>query len=690
MKAWVGFTSTSTTEILNWSFTVPESIEVTTNLSSATFTISGPANYSGVGTLWTKTGAPIGDYTITYGDVPGYITPAPETKTLALDGSIHFTEKYIPIGYIFKQKWGVYGSGDSEFIAPSGIEIDSSGNVFVADTNLNRIQKFSSTGTLQSKFETSGELTLIGPKEIAIDSSENLFILENQLSPSYNRIQKLSSSGTFITEWGTLGSNNGEFSGASGIAVSSLGNVYIADTENNRIQKFSAGGTFLSLWGSSGTGNGQFNKPKAVAVDSYGNVYVADTDNNRIQEFTATGDFLAKWGSSGSGDGQFNSPQGIAVDSFGDVYVSDTNNNCIQKFTPDGTFTTKFGGSGILNGKFDHPCGVAVSNDGLVYVTDTQNYRVQVFEASTTGTVSVTTNNSSAAFELTGPTTYSGSGTLWSQTDAFIGDYTITYGDLDGYITPASDTKTLAAGETVIFTGTYTQITQATTTTTSTTSTTTTSSSTTTSTGDVGTTTTSSTDSSTTTTTTSTTTTTTILTGCGENPTILKISSHNGTYKDKINITGTDFCDSKGSVIFKKDKKEIDAEILSWSQTQIAVTVPWGCGLGGNSIEVITLSGNNSNSKFLNFKKVKPRITKLGSTSDSIGSGITINGTNFGEEEGIVKFGIKSAKVLEWSNENITVAIPDIELGKKGYKMVPIKVETRYAKSNGKWFKVLE
>jgi uncharacterized protein (TIGR03437 family) len=73
------------------------SIQVATNLSAASFAISGPANYSGSGTTWTTTNAPVGDYTITYGALAGYATPSAQTKTLGAGGTIAFTATYVPL-----------------------------------------------------------------------------------------------------------------------------------------------------------------------------------------------------------------------------------------------------------------------------------------------------------------------------------------------------------------------------------------------------------------------------------------------------------------------------------------------------------------------------------------------------------------------------------------------------------------
>ena len=133
-------------------------------------------------------------------------------------------------------QWGVNGSGDGQFQYPAGIATDSAGNVYVADTDNHRIQKFTS-------------------------------------------------SGTFVTKWGVNGSGDGQFQKPFGIATDSAGNVYVSDTNNQRIQKFASAGSLITKWGSGGSANGQFLFPHGIATDSAGNVYVADTHNHRVQKF---------------------------------------------------------------------------------------------------------------------------------------------------------------------------------------------------------------------------------------------------------------------------------------------------------------------------------------------------------------------------------------------------------------------
>ena len=64
-----------------------------------------------------------------------------------------------------------------------------------------------------------------------------------------------------------------------------LGHLYVADTNNHRIQEFTSSGDYITQWGSFGSGDGQFSYPEAIATDALGSVYVADGGNHRIQKF---------------------------------------------------------------------------------------------------------------------------------------------------------------------------------------------------------------------------------------------------------------------------------------------------------------------------------------------------------------------------------------------------------------------
>jgi sugar lactone lactonase YvrE len=251
----------------------------------------------------------------------------------------HRIQKFSSTG-VFLTKWGgggtTRGTGDGEVIRPEGVAVDGSGNVYVADTGNRRIQMFTSSGEFLTRWGSYGSVFwcpscqndgLFNEAEgVAVDGSGNVYVADK----NNNRIQKFSSTGVFLTKWGTEGSGDGQFKYPHAVAVDGSGNVYVADSENNRIQKFSSTGVFLTKWGGYLS---SFNTPRGVAVDGSGNVYVADSGNHRIQMFTSSGEFLTQWGSYGSGNGQFKWPYGVAADELGNVYVADKNNQRIQKFS---------------------------------------------------------------------------------------------------------------------------------------------------------------------------------------------------------------------------------------------------------------------------------------------------------------------------------------------------------------------
>jgi hypothetical protein len=117
------------------------------------------------------------------------------------------------------------------------------------------------------------------------------------------------------------------------VAVDSAGYVYVSNSGADQVQKFTATGSLVTQWGSSGSGDGQFSQPMGMTVGPNGHLYVADYGaNSRIQEFTTSGAFVGKWGSYGSGNGQFVNPYGAAINNSGDIFVPDWGNNRIDEF----------------------------------------------------------------------------------------------------------------------------------------------------------------------------------------------------------------------------------------------------------------------------------------------------------------------------------------------------------------------
>ncbi len=194
--------------------------------------------------------------------------------------------------------------------------------------------------------------------------------------------------------FGSIGTENGQFTGAHDLAIGPNGDIYVADAKNHRIQRFTADGQFVSTWGSYATvdngGNapgGTFNEPWGIAVAPDGSVYVADTWNYRIQKFTADGKFVTMWGTAGTADSPdaFWGPRGIVVNAKGQVLVTDTGNNRVLVYDANGGFLSQFGLNGMNQGEFDEPVGLAIDSEGLLYVADTWNQRIQVFQPLSDG-----------------------------------------------------------------------------------------------------------------------------------------------------------------------------------------------------------------------------------------------------------------------------------------------------------------
>ncbi len=281
----------------------------------------------------------------------------------------------------FVREFGGTGSGNGAFSKPEGIAVGSSGNVYVADTGNARIQEFNSKGEFVRAFGTLGEGNgqFFEPKGVAVDGEGHVWTIEGGVLKT--RVQEFTAEGVYMGQFGSSGTENGKFKTPKGIAVDAKGFVWVADTGNNRVQEFKPAGEFVRVFGSEGTTNGQFKKPVGLAFDAEGDLWIGDTGNNRVQRFTNEGAYLSQLGTVGNENGQFAEPKGIATDSSGNIWVADTSNNRIQELTGS-EFVEKFGGSGSGAGQLSGPSGVAVDSSHNVWVADTGHNRVQEFKSN--------------------------------------------------------------------------------------------------------------------------------------------------------------------------------------------------------------------------------------------------------------------------------------------------------------------
>jgi DNA-binding beta-propeller fold protein YncE len=271
---------------------------------------------------------------------------------------------------------GGKGIGRGQFDSPTGIAVDGSGNVLVADTGNGRIEKFSPTGAFLSIIGTkgSGQGQFAQPNGIAIDRVGDIYVAD----AGNHRVLKLKPDGTFIAEW--KGPELG-FYGPRRIAVGPDDSIYVVDQGHNRIAKFSPGGEVLASWGSKGSGDGQFDDPTSVAVDPITNkVYVADPRNKRIQLFDSTGRFLTKWSIP-----EWGQPVGfedLAIDSkVRRLYASSAKMDALLMFDLNGTKIGRL--TPKPPDRLDGPSALALVNRKL-YVLNMAGNRASVIDLQQT------------------------------------------------------------------------------------------------------------------------------------------------------------------------------------------------------------------------------------------------------------------------------------------------------------------
>jgi YD repeat-containing protein len=281
----------------------------------------------------------------------------------------------------YASQFGTEGSGNGQINEPSFNATDGSGNVWVADSENDRIEAFTPSGAFIRAVFTGvpGERQYLYPVGIAVNRSAGLvYVTDYVADRSGDFVEEFSTSGEYIRSFGPAGSGGGQFSTPNGIAVDSNGNVWVVDTFHYRVEKFSSTGTFIAAYGTWGSGNGQFKEPLGITTDPSNHVYVTDGENERVEVLSTEGAFLGQFGSGGTGNGQFAKPYAIASDpASGNLLVTDQNNNRAEVFTGSGAFVGIFGSFGAANGQFYEPHGVTVDSTGGVYVVDEENSRVE-------------------------------------------------------------------------------------------------------------------------------------------------------------------------------------------------------------------------------------------------------------------------------------------------------------------------
>ena len=283
---------------------------------------------------------------------------------------------------------GQFGSADgpaldARFSYPSGVAVDSAGNVYISDQHNHTIRRLGTDGvvsTIAGSPDETGWFDGAGaaarfefPRNVAVGGDGVVYVAD-EWSHTLRRI----GAQNVVT---TLIGNRGVFSDPSGIALDAAQNLYVADTMNHTVRKITPAGVISTIAGApgqAGSADGvgsaaRFDRPSGVAIDLQGNILVADFFNGTVRKINRDG--LVRTFPQTL---ERRSARALAVDRQGNIYIAAASAFLIRKMTPEGElsdFAGKLSASGCTDGtgseaRLGGPMGIATDASGNVYVAD--------------------------------------------------------------------------------------------------------------------------------------------------------------------------------------------------------------------------------------------------------------------------------------------------------------------------------
>ena len=267
---------------------------------------------------------------------------------------------------------GVLGHGSlRQWDSPGGVAIARDGTLVVVDVSNNRFQRFTRDGRFlgafgrraQDKGFTTPRLVnrFFQPEGVDVDSSGAVYVVD----AGNDRVMKHRRRGGFLARLGYHGSRRGQLVQPWDVAVGRR-EAYVIDQGNYQIDRFSRDGHHRGSFGRFGRRPGEFVTPYGIALDLSERVlYVTDHIKHEVMVFGVRGGLVATFGGPGVGRGQFLKPAGVAVGPDGTVFVADRCNRRIQRFTADGRYIESLG-----RGALATPTFLTVDRTGDVFVAD--------------------------------------------------------------------------------------------------------------------------------------------------------------------------------------------------------------------------------------------------------------------------------------------------------------------------------
>jgi DNA-binding beta-propeller fold protein YncE/tRNA A-37 threonylcarbamoyl transferase component Bud32 len=278
------------------------------------------------------------------------------------------------LGAKFLFSFGSPGFKPGEFAQPRGLAIDSSRQVYVADTENGRVQVFDANGRFVREIRpANGRDSFRFPRSVSISPANGRVYVVDEMD---FRIYVFDADGKQLQVWDRR-RNQSEAAAVPGrMAITPNGVIYVSEPNNHRVMMYTSNHVFTSALGA----GGELQSPSGLAIGPKGMLYVLDYGHCRVQTYDNRNKPVSSFGRRGMGPGEFSVPRDLAVDRGGAVVVADTLNHRVQLFDPQGQPIRAFGQKGKGEGEFAGPEGVVLSPDDWLYVSDRGNARVQVFQ----------------------------------------------------------------------------------------------------------------------------------------------------------------------------------------------------------------------------------------------------------------------------------------------------------------------
>ncbi len=271
-------------------------------------------------------------------------------------------------------------TGDEKlFNGPTGIVLDADENMYVVDAGNNRVVKFDATGkplsTFGAKGSGDGQFSFISENTgyIVHDAHNNIYIAD----PDNARIDKFDSDGKFLQAWEI--NSDAEKLHPAFLTIDPNDNLYVIayDAAGKAFpRKYTLDGKLIAELGSKDSGI-TWQGPLAITTDANGHVYIPDIVGI-IYTFDADGKLLDKF-SLPPVNNLFTTPTGIVRDAHGNFYITDGPNNRVIEVDDKGKLLRAFGKQGTGKGDLFRPYGIAFDSHGRLYVVENVNSRVQIF-----------------------------------------------------------------------------------------------------------------------------------------------------------------------------------------------------------------------------------------------------------------------------------------------------------------------